>query len=92
MRDPLGDYYTPTNASERESLIRLNTYINAGEDIVIDRRSINGKIPQFKEFWSIVAEFIEDKTAVSDRRHNSLDDQGDIVVYMAMANSYADMY
>ena len=32
MRDLLGDYSVPTNASERESLIRLNTYVNAGED------------------------------------------------------------
>ena len=59
---------------------------------VIDLRTNNAKIPQFEEFWSIAAEFIEDKTAVSDGRHNSSDDQGDIVVYMAMANSYADMY
>ena len=66
--------------------------MNAGEDIVLDLRENNGSVPKYENFWAVVAEYIEDKTAVSDRRHNSSDDEGDVVVYMAMTNSYADMY
>ena len=33
LRDLLGDQSAPTNTSEKESLIRLDTYVNAGEDI-----------------------------------------------------------
>ena len=34
LRDLLGDSSAPTNSSERASLNRLNTFVNAGEDIV----------------------------------------------------------
>ena len=81
LRDLLGDSSAPTNSAERASLNRLNTFVNAGEDIVLDLRLNNGKVPRFEEFWSIVAKYMEDKTAVCDRRHNSSDNEGDVVVW-----------
>ena len=66
--------------------------MNACEDVVLYLKENNGRVPKYEDFWVIVSEYIEDKTTVSDRRHNWSDDEGDVVVYMAMANSCADMY
>ena len=35
---------------------------------------------------------INNKTAVDDRRHNNVDEEGNLVVNMAMALSYRDLY
>ena len=45
----------------------------------------------FQKLTSFVAEYIENKTAIDDRRHSQERD-GEIVVTMAVATSYADMY
>ena len=47
--------------------------------------------PAFDEFWDIVGEYIWNKTAIDDRRHSQETD-GEIVVTMTIATSYADMY
>ena len=77
---------------QKEILNRLNAYVSTGEDIAVDLRQNNGAIPKYEDFWKIVAEYIEDKTAVDDRRHASSTGDGDVVVNMALALSYADLY
>ena len=37
-------------------------------------------------------EYIDDKIEVDDRRHYSSSEDGDIVVNMVLASSYADLY
>ena len=71
---------------------RLNHFITTGNDIIIDLRKNNGRCPKFDEFWEVVAAFIEEKTAVNDRRHNNGDGEGELILNLPMANSYADMY
>ena len=61
------------------------------EEVIGDLRENNGRVPKFDEFWDIVAEYIENKTAIDDRRHSQETD-GEIVVTMEIATSYADMY
>ena len=58
----------------------------------MDLRQNNGKIPKFDEFWSIVSSFVEEKTAENDRRHSAPDGEGSVVVNMALAYSFADLY
>ena len=92
LRYLLGDDPAPTNSSQKDILDRLETFVNAGEDIVVDLRMHNGKVLRYDEFWSIASKYIEDKTAVSDRRHDTSDGEGDIVVHEAIANSYSQIY
>ena len=76
----------PSDSNQREILSRLETYISGGEDIAVDLRK------KYGHFWGVVAEYIDDKTAVDDRRHSPSSGDGDIVVNMALALSYADLY
>ena len=73
---------------------RLNIAVAVGEEIIVDFRCNNGRKPKFDEFWDIVADHISDKTAVNDRRHSaaSSTETNDVVVNMAFALSYADLY
>ena len=91
MQDILGDNSAP-NEDQQNSLERLTHFMNSGDDIIIDLRANNGKCPKFDDFWEVLANFIEEKTAVKDRRHNNSDGEGELVLNLAMENSYADMY
>ena len=73
---------------------RLNIAVAVGEEIIVDLRCNNGRKPKFDEFWDIVADHISDKTAINDRRHSaaSSTETNDVVVNMAFALSYADLY
>ena len=66
--------------------------MNSSDDIIIALRANNGKCPKCDDFWEVVANFIAEKTAVNNRRHNNSDGEGELVLNLAMANSYADMY
>ena len=79
----LGDDSAPTTKDQKEIHNRLETFVNSGEDIVVDLRLHNGKVTKYEEFWSVVSKYIEDKTTVCDRRRDSSDGEGDVVVYMA---------
>ena len=92
IRDLLGDVSKDLNKCQREILQRLSTFISTGEDIIVDIRRNNGKVPKFDEFWSIVSSFIEDKTAEDDRRHSAPDNEESVVVDMDLAYSYADLF
>ena len=70
-QDLLHDDSAPTNSSQKDIHDRLKTFVNAGEDIV-DLRMHNSRVPRYDEFWSLVSKYIEDRTAVSDRRHDIL--------------------
>ena len=63
---------------------RLNHFITTGSDIIIDLRKNNRRCPKFDEFWEVVAAFIEEKTAVNDRRHNNSDGEGELVLNFAI--------
>ena len=47
---------------------------------------------KYEKFWGVVAEYIDDKPAVGDRRHSLSSGYGEKVVNMALALSYADLY
>ena len=86
----LGDASAPVNDTSASISARFNRYIQLGEDIQ-DLRENNGAIPKFDGFWDIVEKYIDDKTAVDDRRHCSSSGD-DIVVNMALATSLADLF
>lgn len=96
IKDLLGDSSAAENENQRDILERLNIVIAAGEEIAVDLRSNNGKKPTFDAFWGVVAEHIDEKTAVDDRRHSassaSSENNDKVVVNMAFALSYADLY
>ena len=54
MREILGDKSAPTNQDERSSLVRLDQFMNTGDDIVIDLRKNNGRAPKYEEFWEFM--------------------------------------
>ena len=91
LRTLLGDASAPNDQNQKGILERLNRYVSLGEDIICDLRQNNGRIPKYGSFWEIVDEFIQDKTAIDDRRHSS-ESSGEVVVSMAITASYADMY
>ena len=92
LKDLLRDDSAAMTKDAKELQDRLNIFVNSGEDIIVDLRCNNGKVPKYEEFWSVVVKHIEDMTAVNDRRHDSADGNGDVVVYIAMASSYAEIY
>ena len=55
-------------------------------------RANNGSAPKFEAFWDVVAKDIETQTASDDRRHDGVTPDGIVVVNMALAASYADLY
>ena len=71
---------------------RFDRYVRLGEDILCDLRENNGLVPKFDEFWDNVSTFIDDKTAVDNRRHCNSTGDSDVVVSMAMATSLAEIY
>ena len=87
----LGDASAPVNDISASISARFNWYIQLGEDIIQDLRENNGAIPKFDGFWDIVEKYIDDKTAVDDRRHCS-SSGNDIVANMALATSLADLF
>ena len=91
LRSLLGDASAPNDENQKGILQRLNQYVSLGEDVICDLRQNNGRIPKYDKFWEIVERYIEDKTAIDDRRHSS-EANNEIVVSMAIATSYADMY
>ena len=90
IKDPIGDDSAPNDETDKNISDRLDTVICSGNDIVVDLRKNNGKKPKFDSFWDVVADFIEEKTAIDDRRHTSVSDN-EVVVNIAVANSHADM-
>ena len=62
---------------------RPDRVVSLGEDVVVDLRKNNGSIPKFDDFGGIVENEINNKTAVDDRRHNNVDEEGNLVVNMA---------
>ena len=78
----LGDASAPVNDTAASISARFNRNIQLGEDIIQDLRENNGAISKFYGFWDIVEKYIDDKTAVDDRRHCSSSGD-DIVVNMA---------
>ena len=92
MKNIYGDASAPNDSNQKEVLSRFDAYVSTGDDIAVDLRANNGQVPKYEDFWEIVAAHIEDKTAVDDRRHASSTSEGDVVVSMALALSYADLY
>ena len=91
IKDLLGDESSPLNASAKEIQTRLNIALTSGEDVVVDLRANNGRKPVFDSFWDIVANHIEEVTALNDRRWATVTED-EVVVNMALAGSYADLY
>ena len=52
-KELLCDDSAPTDNNQRELLEWLDTVINCGEDVVVDLRKMNGKIPKFERFWEV---------------------------------------
>ena len=92
IKDFCGDSSISNDSNQREILSRLETYISGGEDIAMDLRKNNGAVPKYEKFWGVVAEYTDDRIAVDGRRHSSSSEEGDIVVNMAKALSYVDLY
>ena len=91
MSNLLGDASAFNDQNQVAILEGFNQYVSLGEDIVVDLRENNGQIPKFDAFWDVVAKYIEDKTAIDDRRHSN-ETNGEIITSMAIATGYADMY
>ena len=87
----LGEASAPNDLNQASILQRFNQYVSLGADIICDLRENNGSIPKYDAFWDIVEEYIQNKTSIDDRRLGSEVD-GEIVVTIAIATSYADMY
>ena len=69
----------------------MRTLVELDEDVVCDLRINNGRPPKFEDFWLIVDD-VKEKTTV-DRRHTTLVNDGeDVLVNIAISNSYADLY
>ena len=92
IRTIFNDSSQANDKSQKGILERLDRVVSLGEDVGVDLRKNNGSIPKFDEFWGIVENEINHKTAVDDRRHNNVDEEGNVVVNMAMALSYRDLY
>ena len=92
IRDLLGDSSAAHDENQLNVLKRLELLNSVGEDIIVDLRSNNGAKPKYDDFWNVVAEYIDTKTAVDDRRHGGINAKGGVVVNMALAGSYADLY
>ena len=93
IKDLLGDEAALKDESDEKSLEKVRSLVELAEDVVCDLRINNGRPPKFDEFWDIVDGFLNDKTAVDDRRHSQqFDDGGDVLVNLAISNSYADLY
>ena len=91
IKDIYGYASMPDDSNQRNILNRLEAYTSTGDNISVELRENNGVIPRYDDFWKIVATHIE-KTAVDDRRHSSSSGDGDLVVNMALALSYADLH
>ena len=50
IRDLLGEVSKDLNKCQRGILQRLNTFISTGEDIIVDLRLNNGKVPSLMNF------------------------------------------
>ena len=46
----------------------------------------------YENFWDVVSKFLDDKTAIDERRHDEVTAGGDVINYMAIAISLCDMY
>ena len=92
IRTMLGDATQCNDKSQSAILERLEKTISLGEDIIVDLRANNGQKPKFDSFWNIVQNEIDEKTSVDDRRHSTATSDGQIVVNMALALSYRDLY
>ena len=68
IRTLLGDASALHDLNQVSILQGFNDYVSFGEDIICDLRENNARKPKFDEFWNIVKEYIENKTAVNDRR------------------------
>ena len=88
----LGDATQCNDKSQSAILERLKKTISLGEDIIVDLRANNGQKPKFDSFWNIVHDEIDEKTSVDDRRHSTATSDGQIVVNMALALSYRNLY
>ena len=91
IKDLLGDEAALKDESDEKSLEKVRSLVELDEDVVCDLRINNRRPPRFDEFWDIVDGFLNDKTAVDDRRHSQqVDDGGDVLVNLAISNSYAE--
>ena len=88
-----GDESVSEHRLSKEMDERMQLFLeNADEDIIIDLRKNNGRPHPLKDFGEIVDNFLAEKTAVDDRRHDDVTSDGDIVTHVAMATSMSDMY
>ena len=71
MKELMGDKSAAETENQREVLGRLQIFMSAGEEIIVDLRKNNGSKPKYEEFWKIVGEHIDEKTAIDDRRHSA---------------------
>ena len=92
LRDILGDDACLQNESDEMRLENVRTLVELVGD-ACNLRINNGRPPKFEDFWSIVDDVIIEKTAVDDRRHATpVNDGEDVLVNIAISNSYADLY
>ena len=73
IRTILNDSSQANDKSQKGIVEGLDQVVSLGEDVGVDLRKNNGSIPKFEEFWGIVENEINNKTAVDDRRHNNVD-------------------
>lgn len=96
IKDILGDKSASTNENQKEVLERMRICMSVDEEVIVDLRKNNGSKVMYDGFWDVVSNHIEELTAVDDRRHNTIvqneNGEDEVVVNMAMALSYADLY
>ena len=72
--------------TEKQIMLRVNQLLVNGDDkVIVDLRSFNnGRPEKYAEFWKYVRQFLEEHTAVDDRRHGT-------VVHLSHAISVRDL-
>jgi hypothetical protein len=69
-----GDSSSANNMTEKQVMLRVKQLLINGDDkIVVDLHSFNkGRPEQYAEFWKHVKQFLEEHTAVDNRRHGTV--------------------
>ncbi len=78
-----GDKYISENKLSKEMDKRVQAVLeNADKDVIIvDLHKNSGRPQRFQQFWEIVDRFLEDITAVDDRKHDNISSEGDVITH-----------
>ena len=92
-RELTGDESVSADSVSKEVDNRIQCIMhNLDPTLARDLRINNCRKATFDKFWDICDKVLEELTAVDERRHSSEDQDGDVIVNMAMAISAKDLH